>query len=129
MAIYVSNDKTISFYQGDSGNITFTGIPTDKSYTVYFAISNPDTNEIIGEELTMNSANKSSITFTLTAEYTDSIPLSEGSSCAVYRYGLKICSGSMEYTLIPEVKTDKGDPEFQSAPKVVVYPKYSEGAL
>ena len=35
--------------QGDTGNITFTGLPTDKPYTVYLSVYNPDENIILKE--------------------------------------------------------------------------------
>ncbi len=127
MTIYVSQDGTISFYQGDSGNIIFSGLPVDKNYKVYFAISDPESNKIIAEELSTNSNYASIVTFALSTDYTEKLKVEAGESCAVYRYGLKICSGSNEYTLIPEVEIENENPKFHSAPKVVVYPKYAEG--
>ncbi len=128
MTIFVSQkDYSISFYQGDSGNFTFTNIPTDKNYLVYFSIRNPETWELIGEEVMVQSNYRSEVPFSLSATYTDNIPINEDESKTVYAYGLKICHGDDESTLIPYVDESSSVPKFAKAPKLIVYPKYVEG--
>ncbi len=126
MAIYVKNDD-IYFYQGDSGNITFKGIPTDKNYNVYFAISDINTNSRLGTELSVESNNLSEVTFTLSAEYTNALSVASEDDYSIYQYGLKICANGDEYTLIPKVLTDNKNVTFSKAPRIYVYPKYAEG--
>ena len=129
MAIYVSQNGDIHLFKGDSGNITFKGIPTDKNYTVYFAISDPDTNITVGNELSVNSNYNNSVTFSLSAGYTDQLLLNTDEMFAVYQYGLKLCSGTDEYTVIPKVILNNNDePTFLPAPSVVVHQKFVEGA-
>ena len=127
MAIYVSQNGDIHLFKGDSGNITFTGIPEDKNYTVYFAISEPDSGTIIGDELSVSSSNNTSVTFTLSASYTDQLASNSDDSVAVYQYGLKLCSNSDEYTVIPKVVIKNNEPSFLPAPKVIVHQKFVEG--
>lgn len=128
MAIYVSKNGNIHFYKGDSGNITFKGLPTDKNYSVCLAISDPETNETIGDELVIGSNFLSSVTFTLSSDFTDQFNVDEENLFSVYQYGLKICSESDEYTLIPKVEIVKENPVFKPAPKVIVHKKFVEGA-
>ena len=42
MSLSIDEDGTIYIHQGDSGEIVVSGIPTDKDYTVYFAIKDKD---------------------------------------------------------------------------------------
>ena len=127
MTIYVANDGSISLYQGDSGNITFKGLPQDKNYSVHFAFYDPEYNQIVGEDLVLNAEYNSEVSFPISASFTDNLKVLSGESCRIYNYGLKICSGEDEYTLIPKVEIVDGKPVFQSAPLVYVYPKYVEG--
>lgn len=127
MAIYVSKNGNIHFYKGDSGNITFKGLPTDKNYSVYLAISDPETNATVGDELVIISNYSNSVTFTLASDFTDKFSVDEDNLFSVYQYGLKICSGADEYTLIPKVEIVNENPIFKPAPKVIVHKKFVEG--
>ena len=127
MAIYVSKNGDIHFYKGDSGNITFKGIPTDKNYSVYFAVSYPDTNSVIGDELSVSSNYSSSVTFSISASFTDKMPINSEDSTAIYQYGLKLCSGDDEYTVIPKVSIQNNEPVFGASPRVIVHKKFVEG--
>ena len=129
MSIYVDENKNISFYKGDTGNITFSNLPVDKNYTVYFAISNPETNKIVGEELSLLANKSSTVTFSLSSAFTDSLVVLNGETYSVYNYGLKICCDGDEYTLIPRVVSENGKTVFSDPPKVYVYQKYVEGMV
>ena len=47
MSIEINNEGMIVLYQGDSGNITISGLDTNKNYVVYFAIQDEKQNLII----------------------------------------------------------------------------------
>jgi hypothetical protein len=127
VAIYVSG-KDIFLYQGDSGNITFNGLPTDKNYDVYLSINHLETNKSVTDKiLPVQSERQQQVTFSLGADATNELKVPAGESKAIYQYGLKICYGLDEYTLIPEVDIQSVVPNFLKAPKVIVYPKYVEG--
>lgn len=128
MAIY-NSDKDIYLWKGDSGNITFDGLPVDKDYTVYFSISDPETNKIIAEELSIQSERRKKVTFYLDTNFTDLLRVPVGETKATYQYGLKICNGQDEETLIPEVDVSGEKPIFQKAPKVYVFQKFIEGRI
>ena len=127
MTIYVSQDGTISLYQGDSGNLTFSGLPQDKEYEVHLAFYDPDSNRIVGKDLVLSSEGQSKISFGIPSSFTDQLYVPQGDDFKIFSYGLKICSGEDEYTLIPKVKLMEGQPVFEAAPLVYVYPKYVEG--
>ena len=92
MALYSVNDN-IFIRRGDSGNVVVNGIPTDKNYGVYFSVV--DENEDIKKEWTVQSNQAASVTFSFAASDTDDIEPGD------YYYGIKICNGGMEDTLIP----------------------------
>lgn len=126
MTIFVQGDN-IYLYQGDSGNIKITNLPNDRNYLLYFAISDPDTNKIIGEELTYQTEYRPSVEITLSSSLTDKLTIPDGESKGIYQWGLKLCLGDEENTLIPKVKLQEEIPIFQNAPKVFVMQKYVEG--
>lgn len=126
MTIYVADDN-IYLNQGDSGNIKITNLPDDRNYMLFFAISDPETNKIIGEELTYQTEYRPSVEITLSSSLTDKLTIPDGENKGVYQWGLKLCYGDEENTLIPKVKLDGNTPIFQNAPKVFVMPKYVEG--
>lgn len=126
MTIYVSG-QDIYLWQGDSGNIVFDGLPVDKDYTVYFSISSIETNKQIVEEISLQSERRKKVTFTLDSDYTNQLKVPTNESKISYQYGLKICNGTEEETLIPEVDTTGDKPIFKKAPKVIVHQKVVEG--
>ena len=127
MAIYISKNGTVSLYKGDSGNITFSGLPTDKAYAAHFAFYDPDTGSVVGDEFVVDAAFSPKVTFQITANSTDKLHVEAGESFKILNYGFKIVSGDEEYTLIPKVKLVDGEPVFEQPPLVYVYPKYVEG--
>lgn len=129
MTIFVSDTGEIKCYSGDSGNIEFKGIPTDKNYQCYFSVKEAKTNKIIFE-IMKESNNQESIIFDVSAQETEKLTVNNGSSYNIYYYGLKICDPDtgLEDTLIPTVKLDeKNNPIFSKPTKFIVYPKYAEG--
>lgn len=129
MTIFVNqSDMNIKLYQGDSGMITFNGIPTDKNWEVYFSIIDLKKNKILLEKK-VESQQKESVVFTFTAEETDKLDIQIGKTFTSYNYGLKICDDiGTENTLIPKVSiNENGTVIFRQAPNVQVYPKYVEG--
>ena len=128
MAIYVSKTGDIHLFKGDSGNISFKGLPTDKNYNVYFAVSNPDTSGIMAEINTVSNFSDT-VEIGISSEFTDKLPVEADEERATYQYGLKICHGDDEYTLIPQVEVGGDNPIFKPAPKVYVHQKYVEGTV
>ena len=127
MSVYLADNGDIHLFRGDSGNITFRGLPTDKNYGVYFAVTDASTGAFVGDEISVNSNNSDTVTMTLSSDFTDKLTIGENDTVAVYRYGLKICYGSDEYTLIPRVTFSDGSPIFKNAPKIIVHRKFVEG--
>lgn len=106
--------------QGDSGDITFTGIDKSKSYQVYFSIYN-NKRKIIHE--LHGVPYEGLITFGLTPEITDKLTVPIGEKTAIYYYGVKICLPDENYedTLVV------GNKEITALNKILVYPKIVEG--
>ena len=122
MAFIVDKNADISLVQGVSGTFTVSGIPTDKNYTVYFAVQDIN-RKPIGNELSVNSNFSSKVLFYLTGDFTNLLTVPKDESCAVYFYGVKICDeeSNIEDTLtfasgnIGDINT------------ITVYPKKVEG--
>lgn len=119
MAIYSAKD-TIFLRKGDSGNIVINGLPTDKNYTVYLSVV--DENEQIIKEWYKDTNKNTTVTFSLSASDTDSIPVND------YTYGIKICNNGQEDTLIPRTNIENGKIKQYPAPAFIVGEKYVEGA-
>ncbi len=122
MAIFVNEDKSMWMYEGDTGNIGVTGLPTDKNYVGYFSIYNEETGKIVAE-LSANVLSGEA-TFIMPREKSDA--LKEGD----YTWGLKGCctDDDSEDTWVPETKLENGVYEAQPAPAFVVRAKRVEGA-
>ena len=93
MSLIVENDGTISLYQGDSGEIVISGLDSAKSYTVYFAVEDSARN-LIGKEIQVSISNSDTVTFVLTAEYTDLLKVPKGKPYEIYFYGIKACENN-----------------------------------
>lgn len=122
MAVY-SVDQNIYMRQGDTGNITFTGLPTDKTYTVYLSVYNPDENTIL-KELVAASFNQSTgvAVFTFNEDFSNSLPVGD------WVYGLKICAADgSEDTILPRTYIDNGNLVQVAAPTFTVDYKVIEG--
>ena len=121
MAIY-QNGKNLWLYQGDTGNILFSGLPMDKAYTVHMSIFDEDGEKII-KEITATSFNQATgvATFVVDEDASNSLQVGE------FTYALKICSDGSEDTVIPETKLEDGVYSQEAAPSFIVYPKRVEG--
>lgn len=126
MTIYVQNND-IHLRQGDSGNICISGLVTDNNYSVYFAVSEPETNKIVAEELVVKSEFRDIVYLPISAAFTDKLIVPEGESRAVYQYSIKICIGKDERTVSPGVDLSGNMPKFNKAHKLHVYTKLAEG--
>ena len=118
MSLIIDNDGTISLYQGDSGEVVVSGLDTEKSYTVYFAIQDSFRN-LIGQELQVGVSDSDSVTFVLTPEYTDLLEVPKNKPYEIYFYGIKACESntSREDTLFV------ADNTFGDLNRIIVYPR------
>lgn len=123
MTILATGNKGIYLKQGDTGNITFSGIPTDKNYSVFLSVYNPDTNNIIKEiEHTSFTQATGIALFAIDEETSNSLPVGD------WVYGLKICAGGSEDTVLPRSYIDDaGELIHEPAPAFTVDYKYVEG--
>ena len=117
--IITDDDGTIILYQGDSGEITVSGLDSSKSYTVYFAIQDEKRNKI-GNELQVSANQTETVTFILTAAFTDLLTVPANQPYKVYYYGIKACSAdedAVEDTLFV-AGSNYGDVN-----RIIVYPR------
>lgn len=122
MTILSTGDKGLYLKQGDTGQVAFRGIPTDKNYNVYFSIINPETNAII-QEITAVFTQSTGIALVSFNETT-----SNGLPVGEWEYGLKICKSGSEDTVIPRAYIDEsGTLVREPAPAFIVDNKYAEG--
>lgn len=123
MAFVVDNNTgAITCYQGDSGEITFSGIPTDKNYKLYFAVQ--DENRKLINEIKDVATNKNpNVTVLIPANFSDEWKVSAGDEFTTYYYGVKICdpTNGKEDTLMI------GNSTFGDYSELIVYPKKVEG--
>lgn len=122
MPIYKDDNGNIYLHKGDTGNIGISGIPTDKSYSVYMSIYNEDANNILQEILLSNyiQANGTG-TFIIDEETSNSLSVGE------WVYAIKICASGSEDTIIPKTRVEDGVIVNYPAPKFTVDYKYVEG--
>ena len=122
MAFSIDENGDITLIQGDSGNLTVSGINTDKDYTVFFAVQDASRNPV-GTELSVNSMQRDSVVFVLTGDYTDLLTVGKNEEYAIYYYGIKICysDDDFEDTLV----LSGGD--IGTLNTITVYPKKVEG--
>ena len=121
----LSSGQNIYLRQGDTGNITFNGIPKDKAYTVYLSVYNPDTETIISEiEHTTFVQAQGQVLFKIDENTSNALPVGD------WVYGLKICApDGSEDTILPRAYVDDaGELIKESAPQFTVDYKYIEGA-
>lgn len=118
----LNEGKDIFLYQGDTGNITFKKLPTDKNYNVYLSIYNPDENTIIKELQGTYTQATGVVLFSVSEDISNSLPVGD------WVYGLKICSGGSEDTLLPRAYIDESGALIKEpAPKFTVDYKVVEG--
>lgn len=119
----LSSGQDIYLRQGDTGNVTFSGIPKDKAYSVYLSVYNPDTNTIIQEIEATSFVQATGVAlFTIGENESNALPVGE------WEYGLKICANGSEDTVLPRSYIDdEGELVNEPAPKFTVDYKYIEG--
>lgn len=123
MAFKIDENGTITCYQGDSGEINITGLPTDKNYTVYFGVRDKKRNPV-GFEVPVGTDGKDLITFIIPPSLSDTWKVKSNEEYAEYHYGLKICDGEgFEDTLSIAGST------FGDYSLIKVYPKKVEGTV
>lgn len=122
MSLIIDNDGTISLYQGDSGEVVVNGLDDNKKYTVCFAIQDAERN-LIGQELQVSVTNSSTVTFILTAEYTDLLKVPKNKPFEIYFYGIKAC----ENDTLKEDTLFVSDNTFGDLNRIVVYPRKVKG--
>lgn len=117
----MSDDGTISIFQGDSGEITIDGLNPDLNYYVYFAIRD-ENGALMGDEINVTSNNRESVTILLSPSFTNQLTVPEGENYQVYYYGVKLtpAGGIEENTVLPEMG---GQLPF------IVYRKVVEGVI
>ena len=126
MAFFVDENGGITLIQGDSGTLTVNDLPTDKSYTVYFAIKDKKRNTI-GSEMSLVSNAQSAVSFFISADLTNllTVPLSKESE--EYYYGVKICATVNDVT--SEETLIIGESDISDMNTITVYPKRVEGVV
>lgn len=122
MAFFIDNEGNITLVQGDSGEITFDGIPTNRDYKVFFAIQD-DKRRPIGDEVSVMSNYMSSVVISVPSTLTDLLTVKAGQDTAEYYYGVKICDEAtgLEDTMI------LGGNEIGDLNTITVYPRKVEG--
>lgn len=121
MAFNIDANGNITLVQGDSGQLVVNDLPTDKDYTVYFAIQD-EHRKPIGGEISVNANKASFVVFVITGDLTNMLTLKKDEDIAIYYYGIKICtSDGIEDTLI------LGNSSIDDKNTITVYPKKVEG--
>ena len=122
MSLIIDDDGTISLYQGDSGEVVVSGLDQGKNYVVCFAIQDSNRN-FIGQELQVGVNNSSTVTFVLTAEYTDLLMVPKNKPFEIYFYGIKAC----EVDNLKEDTLFVGDNTYGDLNRIIVYPSKVKG--
>jgi len=126
MAFFIDDNGNITLIQGDSGVLTVNGLPTDKSYTVYFAIKNAN-RQTVGSELSIEANGLDSVQFAIGASLTDLLTVPNGEESAEYYYGIKICTTDAITNIETEETLLLGNLDISEMNTVTVYPKRVEG--
>lgn len=119
-----STGQNIYLRQGDTGNITFSGLPTDEDYSVYLSVYNPDNDRILQETLAAEFDRVEGVAlFTFNEDFSNGLPVGD------WTYGLKICANGTEDTVLPRAYiNDAGELIKEPAPQFTVDYKYVEGS-
>ena len=119
MSIF-STGQDLWLRQGDTGNISFSGLPTDKAYSMYLSVYNPDDENILKELVATTYAQSTGVAiFTLDENFTNALPVGD------WVYGLKLCSEGTEDTILPRTHIVDGKLVHDAAPKFTVAEKYA----
>lgn len=121
MAFEIDENGTITCYQGDSGEINITGLPTDKNYTVYFGVQDKKRNPV-GFEVPVETGSKELVTFTIPPSLSDTWKVKSNEEYTDYYYGVKICDGAGFEDTLSIAGSTFGDYNI-----IRVYPKKVEG--
>lgn len=121
MALTINENGTIFIHQGDSGEVVISGLNPAKNYEVYFAVKN-EKRETVGDEICVNSNYGSSVTFSLSSNFTDLLKVPIDEDYAIYYYGVKICEGDSTEDTLFIANSDYGQLNY-----IVVFPKIVEG--
>ena len=118
-----STGQNIYLRQGDTGNITFSGLPKDKAYAVYLSVYNSDNDSILKELQAASFTQATGVAlFTFNEDFSNSLPVGD------WTYGLKICADGSEDTVLPRAYIDdSGELIKEAAPQFTVDNKYVEG--
>lgn len=123
MAIFADEKGNIYLRQGDTGNVTFSGLPKDKNYGVYISVYNPDNENILKETQATSFVQATGVAlFTFDEDFSNDLPVGD------WTYGLKICAGGSEDTVLPRTYINDSNEIIKEAPlNFVVDYKYVEG--
>lgn len=120
MALYIDENGTITLIQGDSGEIVVSGLDEKTNYDVYLAIQTLKRKPVTSE-LHVKSNFSDTVTFVLTAEYTDLLTVPRNKDFEIYQYGIKLCTTDSEDTMII------ANNDYGAVNQLIVYPKIVEG--
>lgn len=124
MSLDIDIDGTITLYQGDTGEIVVNGLDEGKNYVVYLGFRDKNRN-LLGEEFAITSNQRPSVTFFLSAGFTNTFTVPKNANYETYYYGIKVCElgANTEDTIFIAGKTYGEDN------RVIVYPKQVEGSI
>lgn len=87
MSLNIDEKGNVYIYKGDSGDIIVSGLPTDKNYKVYFTIKDLKNKTVNSLDIMSNF--KSSVTFSITSEFSEMLTIPKNEEIGFYSYGLK----------------------------------------
>lgn len=112
---------TIKIYQGDSGTVSFEGLPA--SALIYMAIRDKK-NNVIFPEMSDRVGEDGTISFDITAEMSDKFEVDLTKEYTTYYYGIK----RVNLDTLEEDTVFLGDrPRYGDKYEIKVYPKKVEG--
>ena len=121
---FIVDEETgdITLVQGDSGEYIVSDLPTDKNYSLYFAIQDENRNPV-GPEINVEANGSSTVTFSIVPSLTDLLTVIRGEETQDYYFGIKICyaADNFEDTLL------LGNKNLGDLNIITVYPKKVEG--
>ena len=121
----LSEVKNLYIRKGDTGQVTFTGLPQDKLYSLYLSIYDPDKYKIIKEISGLYTQAEGTVTFSFSSSITDDLPVGE------WEYAVKMCDlDGTEDTIVPRAYVDDaGKIVVEEAPAFTVGEKLVEGTI
>ena len=88
MSLNIDKKGNIYIYQGDSGEIVISGLPTDKNYRVCFSIKDIN-NKIVSELLEVMSNCNSQVIFSITSAFSLKLKIPKEEEVGFFSYGIK----------------------------------------